>query len=96
MEEVVALEDGVLLDHPVVRLVDERLDDGGADVGVVERPERVADVVEQGARHVLVVAPGPIGARGGLQRVREAVDLEPAEVTVEQAQVAITRSASPG
>src|SRR6476620_4800646 len=87
VEEVVALEDGVLLDHPVVGVVDERLDDGGTDVGVVERPEGVADVVEQGARYVLVVTSGPVGARGGLQGVREAVDLETAEVAVEQAQV---------
>ena len=56
MEEVVALEDAVLLDHPVVALAHERLQDRGADVGVVERRERVADVVDQRARDVLVVS----------------------------------------
>ena len=63
MEEVVALEDPVLLDHPVVALAHERLEDRGADVGMVERRERVADVMDQRARDVLVVAISPVRAR---------------------------------
>src|SRR4051812_15713206 len=49
VEEIVTLEDAVLLHHPVVLLGHERLQDRGGDVGVVERPQRVADVVQQRA-----------------------------------------------
>ena len=87
VEEVVALEDGVLLHHPVVLLRHERAEDGGGDVGVVVGAERVADVVEQGADDVLLVLAGPMGRRRGLEGVREPVDGEAAEVAVEQAQV---------
>ena len=67
--------------------LDERLDDRRADVGVVVRAERVADVVEQGAGDVVVVAVGPVGAGCRLQRVGQAVDAEATEVAVEQAQM---------
>ena len=40
VEEVVALEDGVLLHHPVVLLAHERLDHRGRHVGVIERSSR--------------------------------------------------------
>ena len=87
VEEVVALEDGMLLDHPVQLVAHERFDDRRGDVGVVVRPERVADVVDEGAGDVVVVAVRPVGACRRLQRVRQAIDAEAAEVTVEQAQV---------
>src|SRR5205823_730258 len=87
VEEVVALEDGVLLHHPVVLGRHEGLEDGGGDVGVVVGAERVADVVEQGADDVLLVLPGPEGPGGRLEGVRQAVDGEAAEVAVEEAEV---------
>ncbi len=87
VEEVVALEDPVLLYHPVVALGHERLDDRRPDVRMVVGRERVADVVEQRARDVLVIPIGAIRARRRLQRVREPVDVEPAVVPVEEAQV---------
>ena len=95
VEEVVALEDGVLLHHPVVVLRHERAEDGGGDVGVVVGAERVADVVEQGAGDVLLVLAGPMGPGGGLEGVREPVDGEAPEVAVEQAEVSKDRSARP-
>ncbi len=38
MEEVIPLEDTVLLDHPVVLLRHERLQDSRCDVRVIEAP----------------------------------------------------------
>jgi len=55
---------------------------------VVVRPQRVADVVEQGADDVLLVLPGVEGPGGGLERMRQPVDGEAAEVAVEQPEVA--------
>src|SRR5262249_35789566 len=69
----VDLEHRVVLDHPVIRLGDERLQHGRRDLSVIERPERLPDVVEQGADHVLLVAPVAQRARGGLQAVLETV-----------------------
>ena len=64
MEEVVPLEDPVILDHPVILLRDERMEDGRRHLGVVPGPERVADVVEERARDVLLVLSGLEGDRG--------------------------------
>ena len=85
MPEVVALELAVVLDHEVVGLGHERLEDAGGDVGVAVRAERVADVVEQGAQHVLVVAAVALGAGRGLQAVLQPVDREAAVVELEVA-----------
>ena len=87
VEEVVALELGVVLDHPVQLGCDERLDDRRGDVRVVERAECVADVVEQCAQDVAVVPSGSLRARRSLQGVGEPIDREAAEVAVEQPEV---------
>jgi hypothetical protein len=87
VKEVVALEDAVVLHHPVVGLAHEGLQDGGGDVGVVEAAERVADVVQQRAHHVLLVAAVAQRAGGGLQRVGVAVDRKAAVVALEDLQV---------
>ena len=49
--------------------------------------ERVADVVQERAGDVVVVAVGSVGAGRGLQRVGEPVDREAAVVAVEEAEV---------
>src|SRR5438067_6189591 len=56
VEEIVALEDAVLLHHPVVLLRHEGLHDRRGDVRMVVGPEGVADVVQQRADHVFLVA----------------------------------------
>jgi hypothetical protein len=87
MEEVVALEDAVLLHHPEVLLGHEGLEDGGRDVRRVERTEGVADVVQQRAHHVLLVAAVAQCAGRGLQRMGVAVDRKAAVVAFEDLQV---------
>jgi len=54
---------------------------------VVEAAQRVTDVVQQSADHVLVVTTVPQGTRGGLQAVGVAVHRKAAVVPVEQLQV---------
>ncbi|MCY1314655.1 hypothetical protein D9M70_653310 [compost metagenome] len=54
---------------------------------MVEAAQRVADVVQQRADHVLLVAAVAQRARGGLQRVRVAVDRKAAVVAFEDLQV---------
>ena len=73
MEEIVTLEDAVMLDHPVVGLAYKGLENRCGYVGVVEGPEGVADVVQQCAHHILLVAAIAQRARGGLQGVGVAV-----------------------
>ncbi|MCY1441453.1 hypothetical protein D9M71_577700 [compost metagenome] len=87
MEEVIALENPVFLHHPQIVGADERLEDRGGDVRVVVGTQGVADIVEQGADHVFLVATIAPGAGGGLQRVGQAVHGETAEVTFQQLQV---------
>ena len=70
----VYLEHRVVLEHPAVRLRHERPQDRGHHLAVVERPEGLAEVVEYGTHHILLVAPVAQGARGRLQAVLEAVD----------------------
>ncbi len=84
VEEVVPLKDAVVLDHPVVLLGYEGLDDGGCNVRVIERTQRIPDVMQERADHIFFVAPGLMGAGRGLQAMFEAVDGEPAEVAAEQ------------
>ena len=45
VEEIVALEDAVVLHHPVVFVTHKRLEDGGGNVRVVKAAQRVANVV---------------------------------------------------
>ena len=50
-------------------------------------PSVSPNVVHERAKHVLVVAAGPLGARRGLERVGQPVDREAAEVAAEQLEV---------
>ena len=84
VEEVIPLEDAVMLDHPMVLLRHEGLDDGGGDVGVIVRAERIADIVQQRADHIFLVPARLKRAGRGLQAVLQAIDGEPAVVAVEQ------------
>ena len=75
LEEVVALEDAVLLHHPVVRLGHEGLEDRGGDLRVIPRPQQVADVVQQRAHDVLLVLARLVCASVALSsRVLQPVD----------------------
>ena len=87
MEEIVALEDGVVFHHPVVGIANERFQQHGGHVGVVEGAQGVADVVQQGTDHIFVILSITVGQGGGLQAVLEPVDLETTEITFQQAQV---------
>ena len=69
LEEVIALEDAVLLDHPGVGFRDERLQDCRAEAGAIPRARHVADIAEQCADHRLVVFAGLVGRRRGEQGV---------------------------
>ena len=82
MKEVVALEDAVVLYHPVVGFADKGFEDGGCNVWVVKRAQGVANVVQQRTHHVLVITAVPQGARGGLQAMAVTVDGKAAIVTV--------------
>jgi hypothetical protein len=60
--EEIRLEQAVVLQQEVVVATDERAQDGRDHLAVVKRPERFADVVQQGDDHVLLVlavAQGP-------------------------------------
>jgi len=84
--EVVALENPVLLDHPVILRRDEGLQNGGGHVRVVAAAQRVADVVQQRAHHVFFVALVAQRQGGCLQGVRVAIDRRTAKVPTQQFQ----------
>src|SRR4051812_47926333 len=61
---VVGLEQRVLLDDPADALAHERPQHGADHLAVRDGRERVADVVEERRRDVLLVLAGSVGARG--------------------------------
>jgi len=71
----------------VVLLGHEGVDDHRGELGVIVAGERVADVVDERADDVLLVAPVAMCARGGLERMGEPVDRVSAGVTGEERQV---------
>ncbi|MNF95218.1 hypothetical protein D3C84_779590 [compost metagenome] len=81
MEEVVALENPVFFHHPQVLGADERLEDRCGNIRVVIGTQGVADVVEQGAHHILFIAAITPGAGGGLQGVGQAIHRKTAKIT---------------
>src|SRR5271155_2692590 len=83
VEEVISLKDRVMLDDPVVFLRHEGLDDGGRDIRVVVGPKRIADIVQQGAYHILFVAGRWVRAGRGLQTMPKTTDGEPAIVAAQ-------------
>src|SRR5260221_1292339 len=69
------LEDLVVLDHPMIDLADEGLEDLRRDLVVAEGVELLADIVEEGADYELLVLALTQRARRALQRVLVVVDL---------------------
>src|SRR5580658_6686036 len=87
VEEIVALKNAVLFHHPMIFFGNERLEDGGGDVRMVEGSERVSNVVQQGAGHVLVVAAILLSQGRGEERVMQAVDRKTSKVAVQELQM---------
>ena len=54
MEEIIALEDAVIGNHPEILLGHERFQDSSRNVRVIEDAQRVADALGAKARHVII------------------------------------------
>ena len=78
MEKIIALEDSVLLHHPVIGVADERPQDRRRHLGMIEGAEHVADIVQQCADHVFVVAPVTQCQGRRLQRMAVPIDRQAA------------------
>jgi len=87
MEKVIALEDAMVLEHPPVLFRHERPQDRGAEFGVVVRGERIADVMQQRAHHVLFVHAVTMCERGRLQRMLHPIHREATAIAFEQLQM---------
>jgi hypothetical protein len=74
MKVVIALEQAVVLDHPVGALADIGLEDGRSDGAVVVGRVDVADVVQQGRDDGFLVRLVAQRPRRALQRVLVAID----------------------
>jgi hypothetical protein len=83
VKKIVALENSVLLDHPVILFRNERLQDGCGDIGVIAGSERVTDVVQKCADDVFLIPSILVRASGGLQAMLQPVNSEAAAVTVQ-------------
>ena len=84
VKKVVALKNAVLFHHPMILFRNEWFNDRRADIGMVEGPERVSNIVQQRARHVLVVVAVLHGKRRGKQRVMQAVHRKAPKVSVQE------------
>src|SRR6202000_1576757 len=87
VEEIIALEDAVLLDHPVIGFRDEGLETRRRDIRMVVYAERVADVVNKSADDILLVPARLVRHCGGLQRMFQTRHRETAAVAFEQPQM---------
>src|SRR3954447_2326907 len=87
MEEVVALKLAVVSHHPMKVLVHERAQDGGGHLLMVIGAERVTDVVQERAQHVVITASRLFGSVSSLQRMSKSVDRVAAIVTTEEPEV---------
>jgi hypothetical protein len=74
VEVIVALEQAVMQDHPVIAVADIRPQDRRADLAVVLGRQHVANVVQERADHGLLVGAILLRAGRGLQRVLVAID----------------------
>ena len=74
----------MILDHEMVGFAHKRLDDCGGDRRMVERCQRVADVVDERTQNVFVVAVVAFGPGCGLQTVLEPADRETTVVGFER------------
>ena len=96
VEEIIALEDAVVLHHPVVRIGHIGLEDCRGMLGMVRRRQLVADVMQEGANHVFLVAPVSMRARGRLQAVLEPVDRIASKIATKQLEVPQDAIGQPG
>ncbi|CAI8385440.1 MAG: Uncharacterised protein [Hyphomonas sp. TMED17] len=62
MEKIIALENSVIGDHPVVLLRNEWLQYCRSNIGMIEAPERIANIVQQSTDNILLVPAIPVGA----------------------------------
>ena len=84
MKKVVALKYAVVLHHPEILFTNKGLQYCGGYFRVVVGAKGIADVMQQGADHVLLVTPITQGEGGGLQTVAIAVNRKTTEVTIKQ------------
>ncbi len=87
VEEIIALEDAVMLEHPPVLFRDERLEHRRTKFGMIVRGQRVADIVQQRADDIFLVHAVAVRQRRRLQRMLHAVDREAAAIAFEQLQM---------
>ena len=55
VEKIVALENVMVLDHPKIGFTNKRLENGCRDVGVVIRPQCIANIVQQSADDIFII-----------------------------------------
>ncbi|MDT4861676.1 hypothetical protein FQZ97_962910 [compost metagenome] len=87
MEEVVPLKDPMLLDHPVILWTDEGLQQGRSQIGVVEGAEKIADIMQKSANHVLLISRIAIGQSGRLETVGQPINRQSSEVPAQQTEM---------
>src|SRR4029450_6591613 len=86
VKEIIALEDAMMLDHPVELVVDEGLQDRRGDLGMIVGTKRVADIMQQGHDDVGLAFAATMGARCGLEAMLQPVDRKSPIVAVEPLQ----------
>ena len=67
LEEIIALENVMVLDHPKIGFINKRLENGSRDVGVVVRSQCIANIVQQSADDIFIIPAIAKRAGGRLQ-----------------------------
>ena len=87
VEIEVALEDPVMLQHPVIFLADIWLEHGRGELGMIGDAENVADVMQQRTDDIFLVPAVAIGERRSLEAPLKTIDGEAAILAREQTQM---------
>ena len=87
VEEIIALKNRMVLQHEIILLADERLENRRRQLGMVKAAQEVANIVQECAHNIFVIAAIFMGARGGLQRMLIAVDSETAKIALQHFQM---------
>ena len=85
--EIDPLKQTVLFDHPVIFGRDVRLEDRGGQIGVGGWSKVIADIVEQRADDIFLIAPIAKSPRRSLQAMFQPADRKPAMVVRQLAQL---------
>ena len=87
MEKIIALKHAVILQHEIILLGNKRLQYGGAQFGMIERAQKVTNIMQKRANDIFLITAIFMGAGRGLQAVLQAVNGKAAKIAFQHLQM---------